>query len=530
MNKNNARLHRRWRLLPIAIALAGTPALGATDARQILAQTCAACHTAEPDGNWSRISHQRKTPEGWLMSIARMQVMHGLTISDEDRRTLVKYLADRQGLAPSETQGVRYALERKLNTMEHFDSQAFTETCARCHSGARVALQRRPAAEWEHLVHFHLGQWPTTEYQAMGRDRDWLSLALDNMVPELARDYGLKSEAWTQWQASAKADPVGQWRLAGQMPGLGEVNGTLTVTRTGEDVYALRLDGHYADGKSLQGEGQAIVYTGYEWRAELDVDGIAMRQVFALDGNRISGRMFETGHDEVGFDMLGARLGTDESQLLAVQPAYLKAGTRTELTLVGAGLDGDIDLGEGVQIDEVLERSADTIRLRVTAAEDATGQRAVRVGTSGSVSLSLYDSIARIRVLPEYSVSRIGGNGSSTPRVYGLFDAEAWAAGNDGIADTGDDYRIGIVPASWSVEPFDERAKEDEDTRFSGQMDAVTGRFTPGAAGPNPERRMSTNNAGNLKVVARVEEEGQTLIGSAQMIVTVQRWNNPPIP
>ena len=44
--------------------------------------------------------------------------------------------------------------------------------CARCHSYARVALQRRDAAEWLKLVHFHLGQYPTTEYQAGGRDRE----------------------------------------------------------------------------------------------------------------------------------------------------------------------------------------------------------------------------------------------------------------------------------------------------------------------------------------------------------------------
>merc|ERR1712000_700555 len=96
------------------------------------------------------------------MTIARMQVMHGLQIEEEDRRTLVKYFADNQGLAPSETHGVRYALERRLNTMESFESQQFEEMCARCHSGARVELQRRTAQEWEHLVHFHLGQWPTT--------------------------------------------------------------------------------------------------------------------------------------------------------------------------------------------------------------------------------------------------------------------------------------------------------------------------------------------------------------------------------
>lgn len=94
------------------------------------------------------------------MSIGRMQVMHGLQISDDDRRTLVKYLADKQGLAPSETEGVRYAMERRLNTVEQFDEK-LSQTCGRCHSGARVALQRRPAKEWEHLVNFHLGQWPS---------------------------------------------------------------------------------------------------------------------------------------------------------------------------------------------------------------------------------------------------------------------------------------------------------------------------------------------------------------------------------
>ena len=31
-------------------------------------------------------------------------------------------------------------------------------------------------------MHFHLGQFPTTEYQMMGRDRDWKGKALDEMV------------------------------------------------------------------------------------------------------------------------------------------------------------------------------------------------------------------------------------------------------------------------------------------------------------------------------------------------------------
>ena len=60
-------------------------------------------------------------------------------------------------------------------------------------------------------------------------------------------------------------------------------------------------------------------------------------------------------------------------------------------------------------------------------------------------------------------------------------------------------------------------------------MDKDSGVFTPGAAGPNPERKYQTNNAGNLKVIATLEQGGQTLQGDGHLIVTVQRWNNPPI-
>lgn len=61
-------------------------------------------------------------------------------------------------------------------------------------------------------------------------------------------------------------------------------------------------------------------------------------------------------------------------------------------------------------------------------------------------------------------------------------------------------------------------------------MQADTGVFTPGDAGPNPARKMSTNNAGNLKVIAAVDDAGTARTGEGQMIVTIQRWNNPPIP
>ncbi len=513
-------------LLPAGTALAA-------DAESIIRSKCLACHSEEAaPATFSRMSHQRKTPEGWLMTIARMQVMHGLQISDEERRTLVKYFADKQGLAPEETNGARYAMERRLNTFESFESQDFSDMCARCHSGARVELQRRPQAEWEKLVHFHLGQWPTLEYQALARDRDWMQLALDNMVPQLAKDLPLQSDSWETWKDAAKQPLVGNWSFTAQMPGKGDLYGMMKVTGGKGDQYKVSIEGQYADGTPLKGTGSAIVYTGYEWRANLTVDGVKMRQVFAANaaGTGLTGRMFESIHDEAGMDFSAVREGT-AAKILAVQPEYVRAGSKQELTLVGTGLSGAPDLGKGVKVLKVRSKDQNKMVVTVEVAKNAQpGQRQVAAGKANGAMLTIFDKIDSIKVVPDFAVARVGGNGGSTPKYNAHFQAEAWANGADGKPGTDDDLRIGFVPANWHVEPFDAQAEADRDTHFTGRMDAKTGVFTTAAAGPNPERRMSTNNAGNLKVVADIEEKGQKVSADGQLIVTVQRWNNPPLP
>ncbi len=506
----------------------------AADAEAIIKNKCLACHSeeqAEP-AQFSRMSHQRKSPEGWLMSIARMQVMHGLKISDDERRTLVKHFSDTQGLAPEETAGARYAMERRLNTMETYESSNFEEMCARCHSGARVELQRRPASEWENLVHFHLGQWPTLEYQALARDRDWMQLALNEMVPQLAADLPLKSASWDKWKSMKKVPMAGRWSFSAQMPGKGDARGVMTVTGGKGDQYKVKLEGEFADGSALKGQGSAIVYTGYEWRANLKIDGVKMRQVFAAsaDGVELTGRMFETVHDEAGMDFTAVREGS-APKLLSVQPEFIRAGSTEVLTLVGTGLGNKLSLGKGLKVMEELYRDDNKVVVQVKASKDAAmGTRSVSAGKANGASLNVFDQIGSVKVVPSFAVARVGGNGGSTPKYNAHFQAEAWMNGADGKAGTDDDMRIGFVPASWHVEPFDAQAEADRDTHFTGKMDAKTGLFTTAAAGPNPERRMSTNNAGNLKVVADVKENGKTLSADGQLIVTVQRWNNPPLP
>ncbi|PFH19868.1 MULTISPECIES: quinohemoprotein amine dehydrogenase subunit alpha [Burkholderia] len=496
------------------------------DAHAILSQTCAACHAAESKDSWSRISHQRKTPEGWLMTIARMQTMHGLTISDDERRILVKYLSDTQGLAPSETKDFRYAPERRLNTQEIVNNEEFKQMCARCHSAARPLLQRRPVAEWDKLVNFHLGQWPSIEYSAMGRDRDWFKIALTEMAPMLAKDYPYDSKAWTDWKrhhppATALA---GTWSFGGHMPGKGDAYGTMTVKGGAGDRFDVELKGRFADGSPLAGTGTAVLYTGYEWRASVKVGDTTMRQVLMASDGTLHGRMFDDAHDERGLDFNAAKLGN--AQIVAVQPAYVKAGGETDVTIVGANLQGTPAFGAGVTVASVLERTPEYVRVRVKAADgSAAGARRVSVGAAHADGFAVYREIRDVKVEPDFAVARIGGNGGSTPKVEGRFDAVAW-----GVDAAGKPFRIGVVPAQWSVAPFDDQSKRDRDTQFAGAMQASTGIFTPGNAGPNPARRMGTNNTGNLNVVATVTDGSRTVTGTGHMIVAVQRWNNPPLP
>ena len=126
----------------VAVLLGGVAPLRAADAPELLQTRCGACHRHLDGVRLSRINEQRKTPEGWSMTIARMQHIHNLQVTDDERRALVKYLADTQGLAPEETRGFRYALERRTDVVEAPPDEELAVVCGRCHSYAQV----RPAA------------------------------------------------------------------------------------------------------------------------------------------------------------------------------------------------------------------------------------------------------------------------------------------------------------------------------------------------------------------------------------------------
>lgn len=505
------------------VFLATAPASAQSDGQALLAETCGSCHAADSSGALSRISGQRKTPEGWLMTIVRMRLFHDAVIDPKVQSELVRYLADTQGLAPSETEGHRYILERAPNHVEEVEAP-LAEMCARCHSGARISLQRRTPEEWNLLVNFHVGQWPTLEYQALSRDREWLKLAREEIVPYLAETYPLETDAWSSWLEAEMPGATGDWAFVTRLPEQGEAYGTLTVSGDDQpfDVSGTLMT---ADGTELPVSGKLNVYTGFEWRANLKIGDTAYREVAAIseDGGSLSGRLFLADEDSLGGAFSAVKAG-DGPAIAGVVPSTLKAGEGGSVQIVGTGLE-DVTLSGPVSASGG-EPNAYGVSIALEPEADANGAVTVAAGDATLADgFAVYDHVDSVQVEPPFAIARVGGDGGTTPRVKARFEAVGYWNGPDGEAGTEDDVRIGALPATWSVAPFDQISEQMEDVKYAGEIDAELGIFTPGPAGPNPERPFSTNNAGDLKVLADTGEA----TGEGHLIVTVQRWNDPPI-
>ena len=514
-------------LLAVALALVGAGSAVAA-APALLAQKCGACHQEKP--GLQLISGIRKSPEGWDMTIVRMGIWHKVEVSRAERKVLVKYLADTQGLAPQESGPYRALIERQPNIADIVPSDELSQMCARCHSFGRVALQRRDTEEWRKLVHTHVGQFPSIEYSAQGRDRNWLDLALGEVAPKLGALYPYRTEDWKKWQRAKHRPPTGAWRVAGQRPGVGAYSGYMHVRARGGDRYEVKYDLLYDSGNRVSGEGDSVVYAGYEWRGSASIDNQEIRSVFALspDGKTMSGRWFMRRADEIGarFEavrMDAARPGT----IVAVSPVLLKSGESTIVRVSGVKLGTTFDLGPDVQVEKVARVSGDEVQLTVKVADTAAaGWRKLGQGPSGAdARFAVYRQIDSIRVEPEFAFARLGGG--TNPPVTAQFEAIAYLDGADGKPNTDDDIRLGPVSASWNVDNHDEKAKTANDAAFAGVMEP-NGQFLPAFAGPNPARN-NLNNVGDLAVLATVKDGLRTVAGKGRLVVTVQRWNTPPL-
>lgn len=531
-------------LLLAPAARAATADAGIKVTSGLVLTKCTMCHANE-NGIVARISFQRKTPEGWEETLWRHKRTHGVSITRDEKEALVSYLSDAQGLAPAEVAPYAYTLEKR-DTHEKVDGENIVATCVRCHSYAKTALQRRTPAEWQKLTGMHAGVLPMWLYQLQDV-LDW-DETLASSVKELSRRFPLETKAWRAWMASRKKLPVGVYVVSGYEPGKGPYAGELRVdAAAGGYAYAGQL--RYADGARSEVQGSAVLYGGYAWRGTGTKDGHPTREVFHLtpDGSALSGVRFLAEHHELrGIETL--KYAGSAPSLLAAIPSALPAGARdVTVTLLGTSLRappavassksvvpavyrrGELALGDGVTVKQVLSASATSITLVVDVRADAApGPRKVRAGlATGAGLLSVYERIDYIKVTPSPAMARTGGAGQPVKQLV-QFDAVAMSNGKDGLPNTPDDVEVGRVAATWKVVDLMD-ARDDDDLAYCGSIDQ-NGLFTPAADGPNPNRKMSDNNIGDLWVSASYTPPGRAALSArAYLLVTIPLMIHRPV-
>jgi len=489
------------------------------DNETVIAQ-CERCHEQDEQGRMSRISFERKTPEGWQTSIRRMVALNNVRLKPEEAREVVRYLSNQQGLAPEELEPGRFEVERRIDDYDYEGDDDVEFTCIQCHSMGRVITQRRTREEWALLLATHRGLYPLADrqgfrYGGFAReqgDDDDSRQPMDIAIDHLSEAFPLETPEWSSWSASMRPPRLaGTWALAGFESGKGRVFGTLEIVAGNTpDEFTTSAEYTYAEsGESIRSTGQAVIYTGYQWRGRSNRgDDGELREVMMVDREwqDMDGRWFTGAYDEFGIDV-ELRRTRGEAVLTGVHPRALRAGAgATEVRLYGANLPTDasptaFDFGPGVRVESVTAANPNVIALRAYVEDTAMigGRDLFLAGANLTDAVQIHDGVDRIEVSPDWGMARVGG-ATNFPKGYQAFDAIGWDNGPDGQANTLDDLDLGRITATWSMEEYT-ATFDDDDIAYVGEL-GPDGIFTPAEDGPNLNRKGSQNNVGDVWIVA----------------------------
>ena len=517
---------------------------------------CGGCHTRDAKGNMLRISWERATPEGWEEAIKRMVRLNGLTLSPVEARSVLKYLATYHGLAPDEAKAVMYYSEHRLQDETNIPNDAVRGACANCHAFARPLSWRRSADDWKLLANLHVAFYATAD-QAFrrglaaggggnapliaGGDSAGAKLPIDEALAYLGKAAQLHTSEWAAWSTRMHAPRLaGRWLVSAHIPGRGMFYGELAIepgAAPDEFKTSVKLQS-VRDGSTLVRTGQGLVYAGYSWRGRSKGNGTASavddvnkdaREVmwFSPDESQAEGRWFWGQYQEFGADVKLRRASADPT-LIGVDRTALKSGSQANrVRLIGNSLPAqispaDLDFGTGVKVQRIVSHTPSEVVAEVDVASDAVpGKR--DIGLSRSVlqnAIAVYDRIDYIQVTPDSAIARLGSD--VHPKGYQQFEAIAYQRGADGKPHTADDVELGpITDVNWSVEEF-YAVYGDDDKEFVGSL-GPTGLFTPALDGPNPQRKFSRNNYGDIWIVATAknekDKEGKPLVGKSYLVV-----------
>ena len=531
----------------------------------LVIQKCGACHTRDEKGNLSRISWVRATPEGWAQAIRRMVRQNGLQINAEDARAAVKYLSAQHGLAPEEAKPVMYIPEKRIIDETLIPDDNIRTACASCHAFGQPMSWRRSKADWALLQNMHVALYSQADAQyrrpatAAPGAPPRAPGTPGPVVGELALEYMAKTAPlhtaeWSAWQSRQRpARVAGKWLVAATLPGKGKFVGEMIVEPgPAEDEFKTTTTlTSVKDGTVLKRTGTSIVYGGYSWRGRANV-GVGEKAApddmtresretmwVSPSLNTAEGRWFWGFYDEFGFDVKMTRVLAGPAISSVAEDALKVGAANAKVTIYGDNLPttltaADVHLGTGVTVKRIVSQTATKVVVEADVAPAATsGQRDVELaGATLEKAFTVYRKVDYLKVTPETSMARLGSD--VHPKGYQQYDAIGFENGPDGKPNTADDIAVGPVDVTWKVDEF-MAVYNDDDRDFVGKLSA-TALFTPASDGPNPARKFTRNNYGDVWITATAKSEkdkfGQPLTARSYLVVAVpayQRWDQPEV-
>jgi quinohemoprotein amine dehydrogenase len=493
---------------------------------------CSGCHTPDAQKRLSRISFRRATPENWERTIKRMIQLNGLDLEPAEARAIVKYLSDNHGLAPEEARAVAFETEHRLEPYTYGVDRETGIVCSSCHSIGRVMSERRTKQEWDGLISMHRGYYPLVDNQPMNDGQGFRRnrsvegdgdkrQPMERIVEHLSKAYPLRTSEWTDWSVARQTPMLaGRWAVSGYAAGKGPFFGVMTVTADAKEPDVFVTESRYTfarSGETASRTGKSAVYAGFQWRGRSALATASTdiwREVVFVERTQkeMSGRWFGGGYDELGMDVKLTRIGAEPLVLGASVAAIKTSSSLSTLRIYGANFPARltpdrIGLGQGIKVAKLVSATPDVITVAVEVAADAVpGPRDLLIaGAHQPAALVVYDKVDSVRVMPEAGLARVGG--VVFPKQYQQFEAVAFHNGPDGAPNTKDDWNLGVVDATWTMEEY-ATTFDDDDIKFVGTIDPH-GLFTPNVDGPNPQRtsgmpQMGRNNIGDVWVVASV--------------------------
>lgn len=534
---------------------------------QVVISKCGSCHAQDEHGNMLRLSWERATPEGWEEAIKRMVRLNGVQLTPEEARSILKYLATYHGLAPEEAKPVMYFAEHRMQDETNIPSDNVRGACVNCHAMARPLSWRRSANDWKLLANLHSALYPQADDAfrlgiMAGRfdlDRSHFDpdakMPVDEALAYLTKTAPLWTPEFSAWRARMRTPKLaGRWIVTAHVPGKGKFYGDMEVepVKGTDDEFNTRVKlTSVKDGSTITRTGHSLVYAGYAWRgrskgtppANASPDDLSSdaREVLWISPDQSSGegRWFWGQYQELGFDVKLERASADP-MLIDVDRPSLKTGSQgARVRLIAQNLPAqmdaaDLDFGSGISVRRIVSHTpAEVVAELDVAAAAVPGKRDIVFRRAVLPSaIAVYDRIDYIKVVPDSALARLGS--TKHPKGYQQFEAVAYQRGADGKPHTADDVDLGPIDVTWSMEEF-YSTYNDDDREFVGSLSA-TGFFTPSSDGPNPQRKFSRNNYGDVWVVATAkndkDKDGKPLVDKSYLVVTVPQyiqWDQPEV-